>query len=69
MLAIIKVNNKSIVIDVYEDEETGIWVSYSSDLDLYSQGNTEEEAAEALQMGINTYLKVCKERGIEIDGF
>ena len=52
------------IIDVHKDEETGIWVSYSPDLDLYSQENTEEEALEALKLGIDTHLALCRERGI-----
>jgi len=55
----------NFIIDVYKDEETGIWVSYNPDLDLYSQGNTEEEASEALKLGIDTHLEICKERGIQ----
>ena len=58
--------NADITVEVYKDEETGIWISRSPDLDLYSQGNTEEEALEALRLGMNTHLKVCYERGHEI---
>lgn len=54
------------MIDVYKDEETGIWVSYNSEYDLYSQGNTKEEAREAIELGVETYLKICRERGISL---
>lgn len=54
----------NLSIDIHKDEETGIWVSYNPDLDLYSQGNTEEEALEALKLGIDTHLALCHERGI-----
>lgn len=54
----------ALSVDVHKDEKTGIWVSYNPDLDLYSQGNTQEEALEALKLGIDTHLILCHERGI-----
>lgn len=53
-----------LTITAHKDEAAEIWVSYNPDLDLYSQGNTEEEALEALKLGIDTHLKLCHERGI-----
>ena len=58
--------NAKIKVEVHKDDETGIWVSHSPDLDLYSQGNTLSEALEALRLGMNTYLGVCYKRGLGV---
>lgn len=57
----------TLVIGVREDEETGLWISHSPELNLYSQGTTEKEACDALEEGIRTHVALCNERNLLFD--
>lgn len=58
----------TLPITVQKDEAAKVWVSYSPNFDLYSQGNTKEEAIEALKLGIETHSRICYERDILFNG-
>jgi len=48
---------------VWHDPETGLYVSHCYPLDVCSQGNTEEEAANNLSEAIQIFLSTCYEMG------
>lgn len=48
---------------VWHDPETGLYVSHCFPLDVCSQGDTEEEAANNLNEAIQIFLSTCYEMG------
>lgn len=49
---------------IREDRQTKSFVSYCPVLDLYSAGKTRPDAKRALTAAVETYVRVCYERGI-----
>lgn len=49
---------------IREDRQTKSFVSYCPALDLYSAGRTRLDAKKALISAVDTYVRVCFERGI-----
>jgi len=49
---------------VKRDEQAKVYVSYAPALRLYSQGNTQDQAIEALKSAIGLYLKVAYQENI-----
>ena len=48
---------------VWHDPETGLYVSHCYPLDVCSQGDTEEEAANNLNEAVQIFLSTCYEMG------
>lgn len=48
---------------VWQDLDTGLYVSHCDPLDVCSQGNTEEEAVKNLNEAIQIFLSSCYEMG------
>lgn len=53
-----------LTMTVDHDEALGIFVSHCPELDLYSQGETLQEALDALQETVAGWLCLCLRRGI-----
>ena len=51
-------------VNIYQDKDTGIWVSHAPDLELYSQGTSQEEARRAIGSAVDLYIKDCARKGI-----
>jgi predicted RNase H-like HicB family nuclease len=49
---------------IREDKETGSFVSFCPQLELYSAGRTRMEARQALNSAIEMFLRLCYERQI-----
>jgi predicted RNase H-like HicB family nuclease len=54
-----------ISIDVSQEETTGLWVAHCPMFNLYSQGETREQAKSAIQGAIQMYLTECNKRNIK----
>ena len=52
---------------VHRDDASGIFVSKCPELDICSQGRTEDEAKIALEDALDLYVKHCVRRGILFD--
>ncbi|KKK93192.1 hypothetical protein LCGC14_2695340 [marine sediment metagenome] len=52
---------------VFYDEEANIYVSKSKKYRIMSQGRTKNEALNALKDAVDSYLEVCKKRGVDPD--
>ena len=48
---------------VRHDHEVGQWVAFSPVLDLYSQGDTKEEALRNIHEAVSLFLGTCYEQG------
>jgi hypothetical protein len=44
-------------VEVWEDYPLGIWVSWCRALDIYSQGNTRDEAVAAIKSAVNLHFR------------
>ena len=49
---------------VKHDPEVEQWVAFNSALDLYSQGDTREDALRNIHEAVSLFLGTCYERGI-----
>lgn len=49
---------------IREDRQTRSFVSYCPTLDLYSAGRSRIDAKKALTAAVDTYVRICFERGI-----
>ena len=50
---------------VFYDEEAKIYVSKATKYRVMSQGKTKNEALNALKDAVDSYLEVCKKRGVD----
>ena len=55
--------NISIQLEISYDEEVKQWVSCCPVLDLYSQGDTKEQAIENIHEAVSLFLGTCYELG------
>lgn len=46
------------------DDKSNVWVSWTTALGLFSQGETKAQAKTSLQSAVTLYLKTCQKRGI-----
>ncbi|MCI0529555.1 MAG: hypothetical protein L0Y56_19105 [Nitrospira sp.] len=46
---------------IWEDEDTGVYVSKCPSLDIYSQGESEGQAFEAIKSAVKMYLHAAYE--------
>ncbi len=53
----------SLTVDSEVTQEGDVYVSYCPALDLYSQGDTEEEASTNLIEALQLFVQSCYERG------
>jgi len=51
-------------VKIKYDEEVKMYISYVSDLDLYSQGETKAQAKLAIEDAIQSFLFVAYKRGV-----
>lgn len=49
--------NVVLSAQLWQDEQTGVWIGWCAPLDLYSQGATPAEAHESLQDAAELYIK------------
>ena len=49
--------------EVWQDLDTGLYVSHCNPLDVCSQGDSEEEAVNNLNEAIHIFLSTCYEMG------
>ena len=50
---------------VFLDPQTGIWVGHNLEHDIYSQGETEEAAWQAIESAVELYLRNLPPREVE----
>ena len=55
------------LVAVRWDKEASVFVSFAPDFDLYSQGNTEDEAFRAISSALKMYLVDCYQKNILLD--
>ena len=55
-----------LIVKAWQDDETGDWVSHCPLLDVYSQGETEEQAIGAIAEAVRMWTKVMQERGLSV---
>lgn len=51
-------------VGVKHDEKARCWASYCPAINVYSAGNTESEAIEAIRAAISTFVRICFSRKI-----
>lgn len=56
--------NFSLQGAIREDRQTRCFVAYCPTLDLYSAGPTRVDAKKALTAAVDTYVRICYQRGI-----